>query len=206
MKKRWREEKIIKIAVEIQDEIRIINPKTVIECHKILEEFSKTVRLLHKGSKSKQWRRRRKYNVGRTPKYNVGRIIIHSDQEEETEKEDEWLNQFQVAPPPKSPNYTSYNETKDEQASIATSSDENETAERRTQTTCWHKRLNLNIINQTITISGETLQTFGLKNIKTKVQTIETGKMDFKSTSCSQQKPPFGSQNVLEQYPYQNDL
>ena len=188
MKKRWREEKIIKIAVEIQDEIRIINPKTVIECHKILEEFSKTVRLLHKGSKSKQWRRRRKYNVGRTPKYNVGRIIIHSDQEEETEKDDESLNQFQVSPPPKSPNYTSNNETEDEQASsvkasIATSSDENETAERRTQTTSWHGRLNLNIINQTTPISGETLQTFGLKNTKTKVQTIETGKMDFKSTS-----------------------
>ena len=54
MKKSWREEKCLKIAAEIRDEIRIIGPNT------ILEEFSKTLRLLHRESKTRKWRRRTK--------------------------------------------------------------------------------------------------------------------------------------------------
>ena len=49
------------------------------------------------------------------PKYNVGRIIIESDQEEEKEEEWSLVNQYLVAPPPKSPNYTYSKETEDEQ-------------------------------------------------------------------------------------------
>ena len=111
------------------------------------------------------------------PKYDVGMIIIDSDQEKE--KEDEWslINQYLVAPPPKSPNYTCDKETEDkqtnsEQASIATSSDDNETTSLKTKIIRWQGRLNLNIINPATTIQGETLQTHGLKNIKTRVRTI----------------------------------
>ena len=116
-----------------------------------------------------------------TPKYNVGQIIIHSDQEDEVEGESDWLNQFQVALPPKSPNYTSNNET-DEHTNSEQESSEN-SDEHDTSEVCtiirWNGRLNLNCLNPTTTISGETLQTHGLKNIKTKVNTIETWANDF---------------------------
>ena len=116
------------------------------------------------------------------PKYSVGRIIIHSDEEAEVEGE-EWLRQFQVAPPPRSPSYSTNNETEDqssdEQASVGTSSDEKEKEERHAKIVSWHGRLNLNIISEITTISGESLQTFGLQNIKSKVQTIECWKNGF---------------------------
>ena len=112
----------------------------------------------------------------KSPKYSVGRIVIHSDDEVEIEGE-EWLSRVQVAPPPRSPIYMTYNEieedqTSNEQNSIGTSSDENEKEEHNKNIVRWHGRLNLNIINPATTIQGETLQTHGLKNIKTKVRTI----------------------------------
>lgn len=117
------------------------------------------------------------------PKYSVGRIIIHSDEEAEIEGE-EWLSQVKVAPPPRSPDYRTNNETEEDQASseeasIGTGIDENEKEERYTKTVRWNEKLNLNIISETTTISGESLQTFGLQNIKSKVQTIESWENGF---------------------------
>ena len=134
-----------------------------------------------------------------TPKYNVGQIIIHSDQEDEVEGESDWLNQFQVALPPKSPNYTSNNET-DEHTNSEQESSEN-SDEHDTSEVCtiirWNGRLNLNCINPTTTISGETLQTHGLRNIKTKVHTIETWENDFQIHQLKPAEPTIWIQKSL---------
>ena len=139
-----------------------------------------------------------------TPKYNVGQIIIHSDQEDEVEGESDWLNQFQVALPPKSPNYTSNNET-DEHTNSEQESSEN-SDEHDTSEVCtiirWNGRLNLNCLNPTTTISGETLQTHGLKNIKTKVNTIETWANDFQIHQLKPAEPTIWIQKVWGQCPF----
>ena len=118
------------------------------------------------------------------PRYNVGMITVHSDHEAEADREREWLNQFQVAPPPKSPEYTATNET-DEQINNEQESSESSEGQDVSEvfTACsiirWIGHLNLNCLNPTTNITGETLETHGLKNIKTKVNTIETWTNDF---------------------------
>ena len=70
-------------------------------------------------------------------------------------------------------------QTSNAQNSIGTSSDENEKEEHNKNIVRWHGKLNLNIISEMTTITGESLQTFGLQSIKSKVETIDSWENGF---------------------------
>lgn len=62
MKKSWRIKKLFKIGAEIEEEIQILQPKTLNDCCRILTKFTEAVEEFQNKEKSKKWRRRAKRN------------------------------------------------------------------------------------------------------------------------------------------------
>ena len=60
MKKAWRLKKVQQISKEIEEEILKLRPKNVNQCCIILEQYSQTIRRLHRESKTKKWQRQLK--------------------------------------------------------------------------------------------------------------------------------------------------
>ena len=62
MKKSWRIKEIFKIGVEIEEEIHILQPRTLDDCCRILSKFTEAVEEFQNKRRSRKWRRRAKRN------------------------------------------------------------------------------------------------------------------------------------------------
>ena len=62
MKKSWRIKEIFKIGVEIEEEIHILQPRSLDDCCRILSKFTEAVEEFQNKRRSRKWRRRAKRN------------------------------------------------------------------------------------------------------------------------------------------------